>query len=509
MQREQFGSRQGGTAVLGPRQYSSKQWPQAAASTSAAKVASRLSIVRRPSSVACYLPHLTFQLFQHIASTYPPTTMSGYRTIHRENRADQPPAAVGSGKKRPPPPLWSVKFSPCRQSCQPAAAESSTNPPSPQRLLASGADGIIRAYRLTDKLASATSPLDATAVKVCHTDSLAGTGQAEGGLSLGYSALDVVRNYAGSDRSAGGEVVVAINPVGCFQVWTRAEQPATVDGEENGETGQPQEAAKTIKAKIVFTVQGATGTTLAIRPVGLGPVHGSHPKAKQRPAIVAAVGCLDGSVQIVSTGVGLHPGERDAAGGNEDKDPVEAGTVHDKLGTGSAVPTSFVWSKSSDTLAVGRKDGTVDLYKCYSDDYSDGGYRRIHRLLCHPKPVRGLTFTSDDALLISGDDEGTLAVHDVVRPSNTAVGLVGAVLHAHSSLVLDLAPLPDGKRFASVGADGLVHVWDVGMLNSGAVHSFAEGKGTGIVWGVSTTPDGRRIASVHDNGMLVLYSAEE
>ena len=435
--------------------------------------------------------------------------MSGYRTIHRENRADQPPAAVGSGKKRRPPPLWSVKFSPCRQSCQPAAAESSSNPPSPQRLLASGADGIIRAYRLTDKLASATSPLDATAMKVGHTDSLVGKNQAEGGLSLGYSALDVVRNYAGSDRSAGGEVVVAINPVGCVQVWTRAEQLATVDGEENGETGQPQEAAKTIKAKIVFTVQGATGTTLAIRPVGLGPVHGSHPKAKQRPAIVAAVGCLDGSVQIVSTGVGLHPGERDAAGGNEDKDPVEAGTVHDKLGTGSAVPTSFVWSKSSDTLAVGRKDGTVDLYKCYSDDYSDGGYRRIHRLLCHPKPVRGLTFTSDDALLISGDDEGTLVVHDVVRPSNTAVGLVGAVLHAHSSYVLDLAPLPDGKRFASVGADGLVHVWDVGMLNSGAVHSFGEGKGTGMVWGVSTTPDGRRIASVHDNGMLVLYSAEE
>ena len=435
--------------------------------------------------------------------------MSGYRTLHRENLADQPPPSTGGGgKKRPPPPLWSAKFSPCRQAAVVSAGTAAAaNPPAPQRLLTSGADGIIRAYRLTDKVVSSTSPLDATAVKVCHTDSLVGANyeakSAGTSISLGYSALDVVRNYAGSDSNAGEEVVLAINPVGCVQVWTRAEQPATVDGDENDEP-----AAKTAKAKIEFTAQGATGTTLAIRPVGLGPVHGSHPKAKQRPAIVAAIGCLDGSVQILSTGVGLHPGERDIAG-TEDKDPVEAGTVHDKLGTGSAVPTSLAWSKTSDTLAVGRKDGTVDLYSCTPDDYSDTGYRRIHRLLCHPKPVRGLQFTSDDALLISGDDEGTLAVHDVIRPNSTAVGLVGAVLHAHSSYVLDLVALPDGKRFASVGADGLVHVWDVGMLNSGAVHTFAEGRGTGMVWGVSVTPDGRRIASAHDNGMFVLYSAEE
>ena len=445
-----------------------------------------------------------------------PMTMSGYRTLHRENCADRAPEATGgSSKKRPPPPLWSVKFSPCRQAAISSAgtpATSQNSPSAPQRLLTSGADGIIRAYRLTDKVVSSTSPLDATAVKVCHTDSLVSTNhQREGGtgISLGYSALASVRNYAGSDPNAGEEVVVAINPVGCVQIWIQAEQAATVASDENDETGDTQRAAaRTSKADIEFTLLGATGTTLAIRPVGLGPVHGSHPKAKQRPAVVVAIGCLDGSVQIVSTGVGLHPGKRDTAG-NEDKEPVEGGTVHDKLGTGSSVPTSLVWSRSSDTLAVGRKDGAVDLYCCTPDDYSDTGYRRIQRLLCHAKPVRGLAFTSDDALLISGDDEGTLTVHDVVRPNHAAVGLVGAVLHAHSSYVLDLAPLPDGKRFASVGADGLVQVWDVGMLNSGAVHSFAEGKGAGMVWGVAVTPDGRRIASVHDNGMFVLYSAEE
>ena len=206
----------------------------------------------------------------------------------------------------------------------------------------------------------------------------------------------------------------------------------------------------------------------------------------------------------------------DSAGGSgSSSSAAEGGKVYCRLGTGSAVPTSLAWcpSSSRDVLAIGRKDGAVDLYSVMDES---GSYRRIHRILCHPRPVRGLNFTADSALLIVGDDEGTLTVHDVVggggRTSNkptTPIGLVGSVLNAHTSYVLDIAPLSDGKRFVTTGADGVVQVWDVSMLNSGPVHTFADGRGTGMVWAAAASSDGRRLATAHDNGMLVIYSAEE
>eukprot|EP00562_Extubocellulus_spinifer_P028258 CAMPEP_0178653200 /NCGR_PEP_ID=MMETSP0698-20121128/23044_1 /TAXON_ID=265572 /ORGANISM="Extubocellulus spinifer, Strain CCMP396" /LENGTH=855 /DNA_ID=CAMNT_0020294933 /DNA_START=477 /DNA_END=3046 /DNA_ORIENTATION=- len=333
------------------------------------------------------------------------------------------------------------------------------------------------------------------------------------------------------------------------QEQEQQQQQPHVDGDAD-----PEEAPEVpvVRSAVEFKVDGATGTTCAIRPpmlgsiLGntaipaeaksmLGSIHGIHSSRSRKEGssvVVVALGCLDGSVALVSTGVRLHDvSSNESNGVTDDKDDsagtttttAQGGRIYCRLGTGSAVVTSLAWCPSSslrDTLAVGRKDGAVDLYSLDENGSGGGGggasgggpsYRRIHRILCHPKPVRGLTFTADSALLIVGDDEGTLTVHDVVRTSRptSPIGMVGSVLNAHTSYILDIAPLSDGKRFVSSGADGVVQVWDVGMLNSGPVHTFADGRGTGMVWAVAASSDGRRLATAHDNGVLVIYSAEE
>ena len=470
--------------------------------------------------------------------------MSGYRTLHRHRDRDRDREDDGDGDAnaplssmpsgRPSPPVWRAKFSPCCRPSAPAHHARTSDGPAPQlRLLASCADGTIRAYQLSDKATSAGSTLDASAVKMEQTDVLLGRDQQEcecasaGGikgaqpLALGYAALDIERNYGGSDPYAGDEVVVGVELDGTTRVWVKEEQALAlqvtsplVDSDSAPEDDNRVPAKPHVmRAAVEFKVSGATGSTCAIRRVGLGPIHGTHPKNKLRPSITVAMGCLDGSVAIIATGIPLHVRSVDGKGGGRGRNEsfaapvVEAGTVHDRLGTGSAVPTSLSWSPLADNLAVGRKDGTVDLYNFGQDD---GAYRRLHRILCHSKPVRGLAFTSDAALLITGDDDGNITLHDVVQTNpTTPVRLVGAVISASLSYILDLAPLPDGKRFVSCGADGLVKVWDVRTLNSGPSHTFADGKGTGIVWSVTSSSDGRRLASAHDNGMLVIYSSEE
>ena len=438
--------------------------------------------------------------------------MSGYRTLHREVYldADEADEADVTGSQSEPFPLWAVKFSPCRQSKMVSAATS------PLRLLTASADGMIHAYELADKLASGAggSALDASAVKMRKTSVLLGKDQdfpVKNSIALGCAAFDLCRNYGGSDPQTGDEIVVGVELDGTVRVWCRDEQPSTVDSMADDPGG---EDPKLVRAEVEFQVAGATGTTCAIRPPSLGPAHGSHSWMKVRPVLVAALGCLDGSVAIVSTGVALHLRSNDAETLDAESQPLaaEGGKVCDRLGTGSAVPTSLAWSPSSDTIAIGRKDGTVSIYNIGANDLAEGtgSYKRIHQIMFHHQPVRGLAFTSDAALLIVGDDEGTLTIHDVVQPRpSTVMGMVGSVVNAHMSYILSLSALTDGKRFVTSGADGLVQVWDVGMINSGPVHTFADSRGTGMVWGSSTSVDGMRLASAHDNGMLAVYSSDE
>src|SRR5581483_200578 len=60
--------------------------------------------------------------------------------------------------------------------------------------------------------------------------------------------------------------------------------------------------------------------------------------------------------------------------------------------------------------------------------------------------------TSDERLAVCGDEHGTLRIVDLERRLDMEPG--------HVLAVTGVGFLPDGKRIASAGAEGVVRVWD-------------------------------------------------
>jgi WD40 repeat protein len=125
---------------------------------------------------------------------------------------------------------------------------------------------------------------------------------------------------------------------------------------------------------------------------------------------------------------------------------------------------------------VSRQDGVVDIL--FSAASKSSGNSKSHRLLrLVPSPCRAVAFTPDGALLIAGNDNGMICVWDVSGQSSRASSamatpvLVHHVLRAHTSWILNMACLPDSRRFVTVGAERQVHVWNVGQLTA-PLHTF-------------------------------------
>ncbi len=78
-----------------------------------------------------------------------------------------------------------------------------------------------------------------------------------------------------------------------------------------------------------------------------------------------------------------------------------------------------------------------------------------------------------------------------------------ATLAGHDDAVLAVAFSPDGSRFVSAGADGVVQVWDRQSLR--AVLTLRGH--TAAVTAVSFSPDGRRLASGSADGSLYLWNS--
>jgi hypothetical protein len=331
--------------------------------------------------------------------------------------------------------------------------------------------------------------------------------------TLGFAALDIVRNYCGADTVAGNEVVVASQLGGRVCVWVRLDQ-ALIDKGVTVADGNPatrEECMRFIRPQAEFTLSSATGTTLAIRPPSLANYY-----SREDTDILAALGCANGAVVLCKTNVlAARPGGGTAgshgtavvgdSSSSSTKSPGETikilsdstpGEIVATIGGGHACVMSLAFHPTSpNSFVVGRKDGTIDIYSSAIDDHyhNTGGlsFRRMHRFLHSSFPVRALAFSQPDgALLFAGDDYGKLYSYDAscnnVRTNMTApVKLVACALTAHKGWVMNLTPFPDGKRVATCGSDRSVKVWDCGMglASSTPVHSF-EGVHNGLVWGL-------------------------
>ena len=118
--------------------------------------------------------------------------------------------------------------------------------------------------------------------------------------TLGFAALDIVRNYCGADTVAGTEVVVASQLGGRVCVWVRLDQ-ALIDKGVTVADGNPatrEECMRFIRPQAEFTLSSATGTTLAIRPPSLANYY-----SREDTDILAALGCANGAVVLCKTNV--------------------------------------------------------------------------------------------------------------------------------------------------------------------------------------------------------------
>lgn len=372
--------------------------------------------------------------------------MSGYRCIHRDK--------LGSSS------IWSLRATELLRKSSSAAG---------WRLWSADADGAVKSWVAKESTSEEnTKTLDASALSLDCSHQL-------GKLSLlGTSRISTARNYVGDDKNAGELLVASLQLSGKVQIWTF---PEDLDNELLATE------TKYVEPVVSFSVENASGVVLEVLPArstGVGDV-------------LLAVGCLDGTIRLVATGIATPKAT---------KDPTEAGTIVSSRGSNASTALCLSCNpKSTDGLsfAVGRGDGTIDILNASTESHMSKGQ---HRLPLHKTAVRAISFTSDGSLLIAGSDDGFLSVWDVQRKTPT---LVQHVVGAHQSWIMGVAEFNDGKRFATAGADRKIHVWDVGQMYQ-PVHSF---QSDDQVWCIQQCPKGiPRMITGGENGSVQIYSLE-
>jgi WD40 repeat protein len=106
---------------------------------------------------------------------------------------------------------------------------------------------------------------------------------------------------------------------------------------------------------------------------------------------------------------------------------------------------SLAVSVDTKRVARGRSDGSVSIQ----------GAGQPREILRRRGPgVTALTFSPDDTLLVTGDDNG------IVRFWNLDTGRIVRVFSAHTAAIRSVAFSPDGKLLLTASADHEARIWN-------------------------------------------------
>lgn len=218
--------------------------------------------------------------------------------------------------------------------------------------------------------------------------------------TLGYAALDIARNYCGADSVAGNETVASSQLGGKVCLWVRLDPTliekgvTAVDNAVFTTVGEDSDSMKYIQPQTEFTVNAATGTTLAIRPPSLANYY-----SKKDTDTLVALGCANGAVILCKTGIlaacpgGENAGSSSTVVGDTSSSTGETikimsdstpGEIVATVGGGHACVMSLAFHPTiPNCFAVGRKDGTIDIYSSattdnYYHDYSTPPFLYAH-----------------------------------------------------------------------------------------------------------------------------------
>lgn len=122
-------------------------------------------------------------------------------------------------------------------------------------------------------------------------------------------------------------------------------------------------------------------------------------------------------------------------------------------------------------------------------------------LAVHDGPIRGLAFSPDGSMLVSGGQDNVLKVWDLTSDR------VEATLRGHASHVRDCVFTPDGKRVLSAGRDQVVKLW---QLDTAEQYVLGGQDGaTDAVLAAHFSPDGRQIVTANRDRSATLWSTSE
>jgi hypothetical protein len=256
--------------------------------------------------------------------------MSGYRTIHRERIFADGDTAI-----------WSVQMTACGSGSGSGGIF--------WRIFVASSDGYLRVYLATEKsIVDSAAALDASALQIQCTHTLLGATQQQqqqqqslssvaetvpasssgtdsGRSILGCTQVSTVRNYVGDDTQAGGLIVASMDLGGTVRLWcfdkSWEEKTTTMIADDN-------KPAAAVRCKAEFVVDQATGTTLALASPKI-TMKQQQRNNKDIDTVLMAVGCLNGTISLISTGIAI-PSSSAAKAIDDDKNVVvvpAAGTV--------------------------------------------------------------------------------------------------------------------------------------------------------------------------------------
>jgi len=162
------------------------------------------------------------------------------------------------------------------------------------------------------------------------------------------------------------------------------------------------------------------------------------------------------------------------------------------------------WSPDGARLASGSDDSTVRLW-----DAASSGSQPVTRN--HDGPVYAVAWNPDGTMFASGgwfrtELSTSTGKHAQVEVWDVVSGKTVYVITEHTerdSGATAVAWSPDGSRFASGSADGIVKVWDAGSYTE--IHTL---KGhSGCVWSIAWSPDGTRLVSGSRDQPVPLYGS--
>jgi WD40 repeat protein len=145
--------------------------------------------------------------------------------------------------------------------------------------------------------------------------------------------------------------------------------------------------------------------------------------------------------------------------------------------------------------ATGAKDGSVRFWDL--DKKKQAGEDWI--AFAKGTSLGDLALTPDGAVLVIAGDQGDVKILDVAK--RTAIHTIS---NAHTRKIVACLVSPDGKRFATVGQDNAIKLFDIAggpELRRWDLHVAVQDRGTFVV-NLAFTPDNRYLVTANANTSL-------